>query len=136
MVVFNIRMPAANASVLWVCIGNVGNKKGPSPVGDGPSEFYANIECGLEGEFRKIIVAGTQTIERISKTTVLFYYKKSQYHLTLLDYLRYGSMFMKAIRPSQFFPTRRREKYITSLRPDYEDYIYVCGYFSGTMETG
>jgi len=59
------------------------------------------------------------------KTTVLFYYLKSQYNRTLVDYLRYGSMFMKAIKPSQFFPTMRREKYIASLRPDYEDYIYV-----------
>jgi hypothetical protein len=59
------------------------------------------------------------------KTTVLFYYLKSQYNRTLVDYLRYGSMFMKAIKPSQPFPTLRREKYIASLRPDYEDYIYV-----------
>ena len=59
------------------------------------------------------------------KTTVLFYYLKSQYKRTLLDYIRYGIMFSKAIRPSQFFPTMRREKYIASLRPDYEDYIYV-----------
>ena len=59
------------------------------------------------------------------KTTVLFYYLKSQYNRTLVDYLRYGSMFMKAIKPSQFFPTMSREKYIASLRPDYEDYIYV-----------
>lgn len=59
------------------------------------------------------------------KTTVLFYYLKSQYKRTLLDYLRYGIMFSKAIRPSQFFPTMKREKYIASLRPDYEDYIYV-----------
>ena len=59
------------------------------------------------------------------KSTVLFYYKKSQYGRTLIDYLRYGSMFLKAIRPSQLFPTMKREKLITSLRPDYDDYIYV-----------
>ena len=59
------------------------------------------------------------------KTTVLFYYLKSQYNRTLVDYLRYGSMFMKAIKPSQLFPTMRREKYIASLRPDYKDHIYV-----------
>ena len=59
------------------------------------------------------------------KTTVLFYYLKSQYNRTLVDYLRYGSMFMKAIKPSQLFPTLRREKHIASHRPDYEDYIYV-----------
>ena len=59
------------------------------------------------------------------KTTVLFYYKKSQYRRGLIDYIRYGKMFMKAIRLSQLIPTLKREKYITSLRSDYEDYIYV-----------
>lgn len=59
------------------------------------------------------------------KTTVLFYYLKSQYNRTIVDYLRYGSMFMKAIKPSQLFPTLKREKYIATLRPPYEDYIYV-----------
>lgn len=59
------------------------------------------------------------------KTTVLFYYKKSQYKRGLIDYLRYGRMFMRAIRPSQLLPTLKREKHIVSLRPDYEDYIYV-----------
>lgn len=59
------------------------------------------------------------------KTTVLFYYKKSQYKRKLIDYIRYLRMFIKAIRPSQFFPTMHREKYIASLRPDYQDYIYV-----------
>ncbi|MCK4749444.1 MAG: hypothetical protein KAT15_20460 [Bacteroidales bacterium] len=59
------------------------------------------------------------------KTTVLFYYKNSQYKRTLVDYLKYGRMFMKAIRPSQLFPTLKREKYIKSLRPDYGYYIYV-----------
>jgi len=59
------------------------------------------------------------------KTTVLFYYRESQYHRNLVDYLRYGWMFARAIRPSQFFPTLKREKYIKSLRPAYTDYIYV-----------
>lgn len=59
------------------------------------------------------------------KTTVLFYYRKSQYKRGLLDYLRYGKMFLQAIRISQLLPTMKREKYIASLRPDYEDYIYV-----------
>jgi len=59
------------------------------------------------------------------KTTVLFYYRKNQYKRNLVDYLRYGKMFAQAIRPSQFFPTLKREKYIKSLRPDYDDYIYV-----------
>jgi len=59
------------------------------------------------------------------KTTVLFYYRKSQYKRGLIDYLLYGKMFMQAIRPSQLLPTLKREKYIASLRPDYKDYIYV-----------
>jgi hypothetical protein len=59
------------------------------------------------------------------KTTVLFYYRNSQYKRTLVDYLRYGKMFMQAIRFSQLFPTLKREKYIKSLRPDIGDYIYV-----------
>ena len=59
------------------------------------------------------------------KSTVLFYYLKSQYKRGFVDYLRYGIMFMQAIRPSQLFPTLKREKYIASLRPDYENYIYV-----------
>ena len=59
------------------------------------------------------------------KTTVLFYYRKSQYKRGFIDYVRYGKMFMKAIRFSQLFPTLKREKYIANLRPDYEDYIYV-----------
>lgn len=69
------------------------------------------------------------------KTTVLFYYLKSQYHRSFVDYLRYGKMFMQAIRPSQLFPTLKREKYIASLRPDYEDYIYVWVLGSKTDET-
>lgn len=59
------------------------------------------------------------------KTTVLFYYLESQYKRSFIDYLRYGKMFMQAIRPSQLIPTLKREKYIKSLRPGYDDYIYV-----------
>ena len=59
------------------------------------------------------------------KTIVLFYYKNSDYCKGAIDYFKYGKLFMKAIRPSQLFPTLRREKYIKSIRPDYEDYIYV-----------
>jgi hypothetical protein len=59
------------------------------------------------------------------KTTVLFYYLESEYKRSFIDYLRYGKMFMKAIRISQLIPTLKREKYIKSLRLPYEDYIYV-----------
>jgi len=59
------------------------------------------------------------------KTTVLFYYLESQYKRTFIDYLKYGKMFMKAIRPSQLIPTLKREKHIKSLRPAYKDFIYV-----------
>ena len=59
------------------------------------------------------------------KTTVLFYYRNSEYRRGFIDYLKYARMFLRAIRPSQLFPTLKREKYIKSLRPDYDDYIYV-----------
>lgn len=59
------------------------------------------------------------------KTTVLFYYKKSRFKRTLVDYLLYARMFLRAIRPSQLLPTRRREKMIESMRLPYDDYIYV-----------
>jgi len=59
------------------------------------------------------------------KTTVLFYYTKSQYNRVLRDYLRYARMFLQAIRPSQYLPAIRREKQVAKQRLDYEDYIYV-----------
>jgi len=59
------------------------------------------------------------------KSTVLIYYRKSQYKMTLKDYFNYIVMFIKHIRPSQLIPTYKREKYIESLRPDIPDYIYV-----------
>jgi hypothetical protein len=59
------------------------------------------------------------------KTTALFYYLESQYKRSFLDYLKYAQMFLKAIRPSQLFPTLKRERYIKSLRRPYDDYIYV-----------
>lgn len=59
------------------------------------------------------------------KTTVLFYYRNSEYKRSFLDYLKYAKMFLQAIRPSQLFPTLRREKKIKSLRKPYDDYIYV-----------
>jgi len=59
------------------------------------------------------------------KTTVLFYYTKTQYNRVLRDYLRYTRMFLQAIRPSQYLPAIRREKQVAKQRLDYEDYIYV-----------
>lgn len=59
------------------------------------------------------------------KTTVLFYYRKSEYKRSLLDYLKYALMFLRAIRPSQLFPTLKREKIIEGFRLGYDDYIYV-----------
>ena len=59
------------------------------------------------------------------KTTVLFYYRSSQYKRSFVDYLKYGKMFLKAIKPSQLFPTLKREKMIKRLRPDIDDLIYV-----------
>lgn len=59
------------------------------------------------------------------KTTVLFLYKKSDYRLSFVDYIRYIIMFLKHIRITQFIPTQKRERYIESLRPQIPDYIYV-----------
>jgi hypothetical protein len=59
------------------------------------------------------------------KTTVLFYYTKSQYNRNLRDYLRYARMFLQAIRLSQYIPAIKREKHVAHLRRDYSDYIYV-----------
>ena len=59
------------------------------------------------------------------KSTVLFYYKNSEYRRSFVDYIKYARMFLRAIRPSQLLPTLKREKIIKDLRPDYEDYIYV-----------
>jgi len=59
------------------------------------------------------------------KTTVLFYYTKKQYNRTLRDYLRFARMFLRAIRPSQYLSTIKREKKVARLRRDYDDYIYV-----------
>lgn len=59
------------------------------------------------------------------KTTVLFYYLKSQYKMNLWDYLKYMWMFLTCIKISQFIPTIIRERKIESMRPDIPDYIYV-----------
>ncbi len=59
------------------------------------------------------------------KTTVIFYYKKSAYKRDLVAILRYIRMFLLCIRPSQFFKTIKREKFIESQRPAIPDYIYV-----------
>lgn len=59
------------------------------------------------------------------KSTVLFYYLNSQYKRGFVDYLKYGKVFLQAIRPSQLFPTLSREKFIKSQRKPYDDYIYV-----------
>ena len=59
------------------------------------------------------------------KTTVIFYYKKSDYKMRLGDYLRYVWMSFTCLRLSQVIPTIKRENKIESLRPDIPDYIYV-----------
>lgn len=74
--------------------------------------------CSLVEKYDGIYLSG-------DKTTVLFYYRKSQYKRSLIDYLRYGWTIIRTVRISQLLPTLKREKYIASLRPDYEDYIYV-----------
>jgi hypothetical protein len=59
------------------------------------------------------------------KSTVIFYYKKSEYKRDLVDILKYIRMFLLCIRPSQLLKTIKREKLIASQRPDIPDYIYV-----------
>lgn len=59
------------------------------------------------------------------KTTVLFYYRKSDYKMRFGDYLRYAWMSLTCLRLSQVIPTIKRENKIASLRPDIPDYIYV-----------
>jgi hypothetical protein len=83
-----------------------------------------SVRCMTEYAYRLVERLGGIYLSE-DKTTVLFYYTKKQYNRKLRDYLRYASMFLQAIRPSQYLPAARREKHITSLRKDYEDYIYV-----------
>ena len=59
------------------------------------------------------------------KSTVIFYYRKSQYRRSFIDYLKYFRMFLICIRPEKAISTMRREKYVESLRPDIPDYVYV-----------
>lgn len=59
------------------------------------------------------------------KTTVIFYYKISEFKRGFIGSLKYARMFLRAIRPSQLFPTMKREKYIKSQRANFDDYIYV-----------
>ena len=58
------------------------------------------------------------------KSTVIFYYKHSEYKRGFIDNLKYIRMFLLCIKPSQLFKTLKREKFIASLRP-VPDYIYV-----------
>ena len=59
------------------------------------------------------------------KTTVIFYYRKSLFKRSFTDSIRYIRMFLLCIKPSELIKTYKREKYIESLRPDLDDYIYV-----------
>ena len=80
----------------------------------------------LMAEYAYDLVGGLNGIYlSADKTTVLFYYKMSELKRGFIGYLKYARMFLRAIRPSQLFPTLKREKYIKSQRADYDDYIYV-----------
>lgn len=59
------------------------------------------------------------------KSTVLIYYRKSQYKRNIYDYYRYLRMFFKCIKPWKALSTLRREKYVKNLRPEIPDYIFV-----------
>lgn len=59
------------------------------------------------------------------KTTVIFFYRMSDFKRGFAGTLKYARMFLRAIRPSQLMPTVKREKYIKNRRFPYDDYIYV-----------
>ena len=59
------------------------------------------------------------------KTTVIFYYRISEFKRGFIGNLKYARMFLRAIRTSQLLPTLKREKIIRSRRADFEDYLYV-----------
>ncbi len=59
------------------------------------------------------------------KSTVIFFYRKSEYRRSIWDILRYIRLFIKCIKPGKALLTMRREKEIKNMRPDLEDYIYV-----------
>jgi len=59
------------------------------------------------------------------KTTVIFYYRISDFKRGFVGTLKYARMFLRAIRPSQLLPTIKREKYIKNRRAKFDDYIYV-----------
>jgi hypothetical protein len=59
------------------------------------------------------------------KSTVIFYYRKSEYRRNLMDILRYIRLFILCIKPRKALLTLQREKQIKELRPELNDYIYV-----------
>ncbi|MEE4116453.1 MAG: hypothetical protein V2I37_09805 [Marinilabiliaceae bacterium] len=59
------------------------------------------------------------------KTTVIFYYRISEFKRGFIGNLKYARMFLRAIRFSQLLPTLKREKIIRSRRADFDDYLYV-----------
>jgi len=80
----------------------------------------------LMAEYAYDLVGGFDGIYlSADKTTVLFYYKMSEFKRGFIGSLKYARMFLRAIRPSQLFPTLKREKFIKSQRADFDDYIYV-----------
>lgn len=78
----------------------------------------AEYAYDLVGGFKGIYLSA-------DRTTVIFYYRISEFKRGFIGTLKYAWMFLRAIRPSQLLPTLRREKYIKNRRFPYDDYIYV-----------
>lgn len=77
------------------------------------AEYAYDLICKLNGVYLSS-----------DKSTVIFYYKKSEYKRDLVDILKYIRMFLLCIKPSQLLKTLKREKFIASQRPDIPDYMY------------
>jgi len=59
------------------------------------------------------------------RSTVLLYYRKSEYRLSLPERFRYVLAFVKAVRLNHLLPALKRERLVEGLRKPYDDYIYV-----------
>lgn len=80
----------------------------------------------IMAEYAYDLVSGFKGIYlSADKTTVIFYYRISEFKRGFTGSLKYARMFLRAIRFSQLFPTLRREKTIKNMRADFDDYLYV-----------
>jgi hypothetical protein len=59
------------------------------------------------------------------KSTAIYYWRKTTFKRSLLNWIRYFVVFLRAIRLGSVFAILKREKVIESRRPDIPDYLYV-----------